>query len=51
MRTSGSFSPSTDRSMLLTCTSLRMPLGNRGRIGRSVNRAAKYILKVSVKLL
>ncbi len=39
--TSGSFSLSAEMARQITCTSLRKPLGNRGRIGRSMRREVR----------
>ena len=39
-RMSGWFSWSAERTVVMICTSFRIPLGKRGRRGRSVSRAA-----------
>ena len=45
-RMSGSFSWSADITVVMTCTSDLYPLGNNGRIGRSVRRAARVAASV-----
>ncbi|GBC94300.1 hypothetical protein HRbin16_00081 [bacterium HR16] len=44
--TSGRCSLSTDRGIAITCTSLRIPLGNSGRKGRSIRRAVSTALSL-----
>ena len=44
--TSGGMSLSTLRQVATTCTSLRMPLGNRGRRGRSIRRQVRVAFSV-----
>ena len=48
LKMSGSFSPSALSRMLCTWTSLNQPLGNRGRMGRSVRRQVRISRSKSV---